>query len=123
MKAQKIVLRTVYCLAGFLFLASVGYNIFQHQQFKKFFVKPDSGKITQNKTDSDPLSGSESNPAKTDKKADLESATPAGLQENLDTGEAGELEYHLNAAKEELDMTNDQLSEELSKKEIQLQNL
>ena len=117
MKAQKIVLRTVYCLAGFLFLASVGYNILQHQQFKKFFVKPDSGKITQNKTDSDPLSGSESNPAKTDKKADLESATPAGLQENLDTGEAGELEYHLNAAKEELDITNDQLSEELSKKE------
>jgi len=110
MKAQKIVLRTVYCLAGLLFIASVGYNIFQHQQFKILSEKSASGKITKTESVDDINSNSGSGPG-------VKVTAPDDKAGSLYTNENKELEYHLNAAKEELDMTNKQLSEELTKKE------
>ena len=117
MKTQKLVLKIVYCLAGLLLLASIGINAVQYLQFRKFSENPESHKLSKNEPVSDPKNNSDSVPVKKDQKNKIKKTATAGNVQNSDTSESNELEYHLNAAKEELDMTNDQLSEELAKKE------
>lgn len=117
MKIQKYILKIVYCLAGLLFLVSVGINIYQYGQFKNHSEKPVSEKIVKKETVNDPGSTSESIPVKTAQEAQMTGTSSEGTVEKPDAGEIKELKYHLNAAEEELDMTNEQLSEELSKKE------
>ena len=64
MKTQKLLLKTAYCLTGLLFLASIGLNIYQYQQFKELSERPVPDKIEKNETVSDSNSGSESAPVK-----------------------------------------------------------
>lgn len=116
MKKQKMLLRTIYCLAGLLFIVSIGVNVFQYQRFKKFPQKPVSEKITKNESISDSNSTPKSMAVKIIKKNKIKNTAPDEKEEKSNTNKVGELEYHLNAAKEELDMTKEQLSEELSKK-------
>lgn len=111
MKAKKMIVKTVYCLAGLLFLISIGYNILQYKQSKTFSKKSVTEKITKTESGGD-LSNSPMG-SKT---------SMIGVDSDSETGKSGtdednELEYHLNAAKEELDMTKEQLSQELSQKE------
>lgn len=112
MKTQKFVLRTIYCLAGLLLLLSLGFNIYQYQRNKELFERPVSENITKIESVDDWNSDLKSPAAKMVQK----SAAALGKVEKSDTGEIKELEYHLNAAKEELDMINEQLSEDLSEK-------
>jgi len=112
MKTQKLLLKTAYCLTGLLFLASIGLNIYQYQQFKELSERPVPDKIEKNETVSDSNSGSESAPVKMVQK----STAPVSEQEKSSTSEIDELEYHLSAAEEELDMTSEQLVDLLSKK-------
>lgn len=116
MKTQKFVLKTLYCLAGLLFLASIGVNIIQYRQFNKLSGRLTSEDITKNEPVMYPNIGAESAQVKTVKNTRMKNAAPEGKAGDSGTGEVKELSYQLNAAQEELDMTNDQLSEELQKK-------
>ena len=140
MTTQKVLLKTAYCLAGLLILASIGLNIFQYQRNKKLYERPVPEKITKDesagKTMSVPVEMDQKRdvestapvkmdqkkpvkstaPVKMVQKSEMKSTAPASKKENSNTSEMNELEYHLDAAEEELDMTNKQLSEELTKK-------
>ena len=99
---QKLIIRVVYSLAGLLFITSIGINIFQHQQFRKLTaLSPEKNIKGVSVNDSYNVSG----PA------------PAIKAEKSNTSKNNELQYHLEAAQEELEMTNEQLAEEQSKKE------
>jgi phosphoribosyl-ATP pyrophosphohydrolase len=116
MKTQKVLLKTAYCLAGVLILVSIGFNIFQYQRNKRLSEKPVPEKIAKNESTSDSISNSESAPVKIVQKSERKSTVPISKEEKSITSEIDELEYHLNAAEEELDMTSEQLSDELSQK-------
>jgi hypothetical protein len=116
MKTQKLFLKTAYCLAGLLFLVSIGVNFFQYQQFKKLSEKTVPGKMAKNESFSNSIRDSESAPVKMVQKSKMESTASVSKDEKIDTSEINELEYHLNAAEEELDMTSEQLVDELDKK-------
>lgn len=112
MKIQKLILKTAYCLAGLLFIASIGVNISQYQQFKKLSNKPVPGETTKH----EPTGQTMSAPVEMVQKSEIKSTTPASKEKNSNPGEINELEYQLDATEEELDMTNEQLDDELSKK-------
>jgi hypothetical protein len=141
MKTQKVLLKSAYCLAGLLILASIGLNIFQYQRNKKLYEKPVPEKITKDESAGKTMSAlvkmdqkrdaesatpvetvqkkavESTAPVKIVQKGEIKSTTPASKEEESNTTEINELEYHLDAAEEEIDMTNEQLDEELSKKE------
>lgn len=116
MKTQKLVIQTVYCLAGLLFLVSIGFNIFQYQQFRKLSEIPIHAKTDKNDSIIDSHTGLNPASPKFSQNEIMKSTMPEGKTENSGVAETDELTYHLNAAKEELDFTNKQLSDELSKK-------
>jgi hypothetical protein len=116
MKTQKLIIRIVYCLAGVLFLVSIGFNIFQYKQFRELSKKPVYVNVDKNGSIVDSNTASNTASLKFTKNTMMKSTSNEGKTENSSGGETDELTYHLNAAKEELDYTNNQLSEELSKK-------
>lgn len=112
MKTQKPVLKSAYCFAGLLILVLIGFNIYQYQQINKLSEKTVPEKIVKNESTSD----SQATPFKMAQKSKMKSVAPVSKEEKSNTSEIDELEYQLNAAEEELDMANAELSDELSKK-------
>ena len=112
MKTQKLVLKSAFCFAGLLFLLLIGFNIYQYQQIKKLSEKTVPEKIVKNESTND----SQATPFKMVQKSKMKSSTPVSKKEKSSTNEINELEYQLNAAEEELDMANEELFDELSKK-------
>lgn len=112
MKIQKLLLKTVYCLAGLLFISSIVVNIYQYQQFKKISKEPVPAKTTKDESTGKTMSA----PVKMVQKSEIKSTTLISKEENSNPSEINELEYQLNATEEELDMANEQLDDELSKK-------
>ena len=101
MNTQKVIMRTVYSLAGLLFITSIGINIFQYNQFRKLTKTPSPEKNIKSVSINDSYNDSRPVPAVNVEKSNTDN----------------ELQYHLEAAEEELEMTNEQLAEEQSKKE------
>jgi hypothetical protein len=112
MKTQKVLLKTAYCLVGLSILVLIGLSIFQHQQIKKLSENAVPDTITKDESTGDPMSA----PVEMVQKSVAKSTGPVSKEKESYTGEINELEYQLDAAEEELDMTNEQLSDELSKK-------
>ena len=103
MKKNKSILKTVCCLTGLMILLSVVFNIFQYVQFKKLSENYIQGQVTKNEQDN------VSNRSKIGN-------TETSGNERVSIGIINELEYHMNAAQEELDMIDMLLDEELYKK-------
>jgi hypothetical protein len=114
MKTQKVLLKTAYCLVGLSILVLIGLSIFQHQQIKKLSENAVPDTITKDESTGDPMSA----PVEMVQKSVAKSTGPVSKEKESYTGEINELEYQLDAAEEELDMTNEQLSDELSKEYV-----
>jgi hypothetical protein len=91
MKTKKVLLY----LAGLIALSSIGLNIFQYLEIRKFSDNLPSRSLAQEKF------------------ADAHIRKTTGT--NPDAGYVRELEYQLSASEEELDMVSEQLSRELDK--------
>ncbi len=112
MKSHKM-LSALFAFTVLLLLVSLGFNAYQYKQIKGISEKITSEKVIE--TNSSGNSGLTS--AKTSDQNKQEDIAIAAKQEKTGVNKVKELEYHLNAAEEEVDMANEKLSEELTKKE------
>ncbi len=130
MKTQKLLLKAVYCLTGLLFIASISLNIFQYQKIRKLSEDKTVARqtvISDESADNPKAIIKEESidirmtaPEKMVQESTFEEMKPVINEEiprkETTVNEIDELEYHLSAAEEELDMTSEQLSSELTKK-------
>ena len=112
METQKVLLKTAYCLVGLLILTSIGLNIFQYQLIKKLSENAAPKAVTKEESIDAPMTA----PVEMVQESTLKSIGPADKEKDSSMSDINELEYQLEAAEEELDMTSEQLSDELSKK-------
>lgn len=104
---------SLFSLTVLLLFASVGFNIYQHQQIKGLSEKITSENMVQADSSSRSGSAAVKNPGQSRKK-DIAFNGKGG---KTGADKIDELEYQLDAAEEEVDMATAQLSEELAKKE------
>jgi predicted metal-dependent TIM-barrel fold hydrolase len=102
MKTQNILLKTAHCPAGMMILTSIGLNILQYQRIKKLSENTAPKSVTKEESTDSPMTA----PVKMVQ--ENKNMEPAVKDTNMSA--INELEYHLNAAEEELDMVSEQLS-------------
>lgn len=112
MTAQKLLIKTSYCLT-FLLLLSISLNAYQYLNLKR----------TSAKTGARSSDDHESTPAKTIPKNSGLKTDPGVNGETPGLDKIKELEYQLAAAEEELEITNNKLAEEVSEKQLLFRNM
>ena len=112
MKNKKVFLKTIYCLAVLLLIASIGFNVFQYQRNKRFLDKQSSVKITEKESISEASSDSEAAPVRL-----VQKSTTLVSENTSNTSEIDELEHELDVVEEEIGDVNEELYDELVKKE------
>ena len=113
MNTQKLFVKIVYCLAGLLILASIGFNIYQYKRNKELFAKSAPDKIENNESS---ISESKSISNSPSVIAAQKTIVTESKKENPGSGDINELEGNLNSTEKELDRTSEELSKELSQK-------
>jgi hypothetical protein len=112
MEKQTTLKKIAFGLAGLVFVALIGYVIFQNQQIKKLSQGANSESVVVNGSTGAAASGKDV----TAQKALAQNPTIESKVEKPSGSEVEELSYQLDASEEELDLAHKKLSDEQKKK-------
>lgn len=112
MERKKIIKEIALGLICISLLVSIGFNIFLYKQMKQVTPGVDQESLVNSTSVGNEISRSD----QSFQKNATQSTTFAAKREESNKNDSDDLNYQLGAAEEELDMSHEQLSDELSKK-------